>query len=182
MSSDERSTCRKQWLSTYLNAIEEDSWGHPVEASEAYEKLIRSIDQKQSTPGFQMNVDERSLLTKTRYCLKQRVAVLSDQSDKQSITLEQMKQLKAVFENIFVNAILFPINIGPVIFDDDTDAKESALVVFPFPSSPFCFNSGNRVQQSRLQLRKSSARSLAALSNRSVRHQIVFFSLLYIDH
>lgn len=94
MSADERQLCKKQWQQIYNSGIEEDSWGHPVEASDAYDKLVRQIDQKLATPSFSMNQDERSILIKTKMCLKLRSQLLSDVAVKQEITLDQLKQLK----------------------------------------------------------------------------------------
>jgi len=122
----QKKSVKTQWLRALQKAIEEDSWGHRLEAAEEYEKLAKSIEQTMA--DLRLNSDEKVLVAKIRQAIVERAEALED-VDK-GLKLEDVKKLVAVLEALFEKPIgSFPVNLStPVSPTGESKRKDSNTV------------------------------------------------------
>lgn len=126
------------WTRIFKDALDADSWGQSIEATEEYEKLSRTIEQQM--PELGLSSEERSIVLKLKGSVDLRVHTLmgveadvgggrSDNGSKKQIKLEEMKQVQLALDALFVrpaNHISFPANVTVSSFA--IEQKQSADV------------------------------------------------------
>eukprot|EP00919_Chromeraceae_sp_WS-2016_P027616 GHVR01065548.1.p1 GENE.GHVR01065548.1~~GHVR01065548.1.p1 ORF type:complete len:306 (+),score=65.08 GHVR01065548.1:43-960(+) len=131
MVRDDKASLRKQWLQSFKQALEEDSWGQLVEAQEHYYRLGGLIVGKLSSiPNI--TPTDKDLLTRLGLCLSARCRALSTLNPSENqISVTDMKLLLPVFENIFENSNEKRININALKYQDATPCMplSSGLVI-----------------------------------------------------
>jgi len=110
--SAEKLSCKRQWKSIFKLAVEADTWGQKMEASEEYEKLERKIVNTMSE--LSLTPDEKVLLNQIVSAVQSRNREIQpEQSDGPEVSLAEVKKLDVVFKNLFEGGpVDFPINLS----------------------------------------------------------------------
>jgi len=119
----EKKAVKAHWSKVLKEALDADSWGQSIEATEQYEKLARLLEMQ--VPELQMTAEEKSLCAKIAHSVTLRMhtlqgveASLNDGSaaaqPTQRLTLDEVKALQPVLDDLFVRATnneSFPIRL-----------------------------------------------------------------------
>jgi hypothetical protein len=124
MSLDkERLRARQNFCSIFKRGLDADVWGQSEEATEEYEELAKLLDAAVLSNQANLTDQHKSLLLKLKYTLQCRTAKLTDNNSLQNrsnsssnnkyqeVSLEQIKLLQPVFDNLFNNSNSFPIDL-----------------------------------------------------------------------
>lgn len=139
-SQREKKYAKQQWVKILKDALDADSWGQSIEATEEYEKLNRVLEMQ--IPELQLTADEKSTCMKVAHSVTLRMhtlqgqeAAINDQQGSQQqqspqkITLDEVKTLTTVLDDLFVHANLnFPIQLKD--YSANIPKKEASGEVF----------------------------------------------------
>jgi len=130
----QKKSSKTQWTRGLHKAIEEDSWGHRLEASEEYQKLARSIEQ--GIADLRLSSDEKVTIAKLRQAVLERAEALED--PEKGLKLEDAKKLLGVLEALFEKPIgAFPISLSnPVSPVGEKKGTESNTVAVTDDGKP----------------------------------------------
>jgi len=127
MSSAEKNkrTAKVQWARILKDALNADSWGQSLEATEEYERLARLIQQ--DIGEMSLTADEKVLCAKVRFALLERAAALQDLTGKAGIKSDEAKRLAPVMDDLFERPIKqFPIAL-PNFTINSIEEKDSSI-------------------------------------------------------
>jgi hypothetical protein len=121
----EKKAAKVHWARLLKEALDADSWGQSIEATEQYEKLQRLLEMQ--VPELQLTAEEKSLCAKIAHSVSLRMhtlqgveAAINDQAaagssqPAQKLTLDEVKALQPVLEDLFVRSSSnesFPIQL-----------------------------------------------------------------------
>jgi hypothetical protein len=121
----EKKQSKQQWMRILKDALDADSWGQSIEATEQYEKLYRMIEQR--IPDLQLTVEEKTMVMKIAHSVNLRMHTLqgqeaaindqvgsAQQAAAQKLTLDEVRGLQPVLQDLFDKApspSAFPINL-----------------------------------------------------------------------
>lgn len=121
-SLKEKKHAKQQWLKILKDALDADSWGQSIEATEQYEKLHRVLEMQ--IPELQLTPEEKSVCMKVAHSVALRMHTLGAQEalmndnagssasqSAQKLTLDEVKALQPVLDDLFVRqaSAHFPI-------------------------------------------------------------------------
>lgn len=110
MSGDKR-IIKSQWQRTFKTALDSDIWGQREEAKEEYERLSRMIE---ADDEIQISPDERITVNKLRTAINLRIDSIQDIKGKDGISLNEIKLVQAIFADLFLRPVKFPIEVPSV--------------------------------------------------------------------
>jgi len=94
-----KTNAKERWISKLTKATDFDQWGQSLEASEAYQDILRDLG---SSSKLNLTVDERSILAKSKALIKARAkAITSPNIERNDAGLLPVKDLVKAFEALF---------------------------------------------------------------------------------
>eukprot|EP00471_Norrisiella_sphaerica_P012296 CAMPEP_0184499736 /NCGR_PEP_ID=MMETSP0113_2-20130426/42348_1 /TAXON_ID=91329 /ORGANISM="Norrisiella sphaerica, Strain BC52" /LENGTH=80 /DNA_ID=CAMNT_0026887761 /DNA_START=33 /DNA_END=272 /DNA_ORIENTATION=+ len=69
-----KTNAKERWISKLTKATDFDQWGQSLEASEAYQDILRDLG---SSSKLNLTVDERSILAKSKALIKARAKAIT---------------------------------------------------------------------------------------------------------
>lgn len=109
-SLKEKKHAKSQWSRILKDALDADSWGQSIEATEEYEKLYRMLEIQ--IPELQLTSDEKNTCMKIAHAVSLRMKTLqgveaaingasSSSSAMQKLTLDEIRALQPVLQDLF---------------------------------------------------------------------------------
>lgn len=106
----EKKQAKQRWNKELKEALDADSWGQSIEATEQYERLYRTLEMQ--IPELPLTPDERSTCLKVAHTISLRMATLQGQeaalneqrssaAPAQKLTLDEMRGLQGVLDDLF---------------------------------------------------------------------------------
>lgn len=108
----EKKQAKQRWIKSLKDALDADSWGQSIEATEQYEKLYRTFELQ--LPELSLSSDERSTCLKVAHAVSLRMATLQGQEAAindaaqsgqsqaiQKLTLDELRSVQGVLEDLF---------------------------------------------------------------------------------
>jgi len=137
----EKKAARAQWAKLMKEALDADTWGQSVEAMELYDRLYRLMESHM--PHLQLSSDEKTVCSKFAHAITLRRRTLqaaeaeldpsaarsSSHPLTQKLTLDDMKSLSSVLDELFVRAAnpnAFPIQLQDFVPLGESTTKKDA--------------------------------------------------------